>query len=85
MANIVVVYRNKIPNLYVNGQFVKSGVADPNRDVHPPIRGGEYAANSGVGSGFFGDYFEGKIDDIAIWNRSLTDDEVAGIFSAGGF
>lgn len=35
-------------------------------------------------SGSSGQYFNGDIDDIGLWDRALTPAEIAGLFSAGG-
>jgi gliding motility-associated-like protein len=85
--NISVVYRNKLPELFIDGNYVKRGVMDI-RNVHPSVGFdnntiGDYT-RSGFGAGFNGItnqgiFFNGKIDDIVIWNRSLSPSEIAAL------
>lgn len=84
-TNLVVVYKEKVPHLYVNGKFYKSGLPDPKRDVYPSLgNGGDYEF-SGFGRGFFNDLFNGIIDDIALWDRILSEDEISKIYKGEGF
>ncbi|MDC0561840.1 LamG domain-containing protein, partial [Bacteroidia bacterium] len=39
-------------------------------------------ANLWFGSRYSSEYFNGKLDDIAIWNRALTSSEIAGLYTA---
>jgi len=63
--HIVVVYRNKQPTLYVNGVFEKAGYVST-KIVHPVFNLG------GLDSG----RFAGKLDDVRIYDRALTDAEI---------
>ena len=88
-THIVLVYEGHVPKLYVNGQFVKSGLITNYKYVHPSngvdkTTYGNYS-NSGLGRAFSPDAepsnstfknFEGKIDDFKIWNRVLTNSEI---------
>ena len=60
-TRVAVVYRDGIPNLYINGKFVKSGVKSP-RIPHP--------------SEFEGSGFNGEISSLTVYNRALGDAEV---------
>jgi len=64
--HIVVVYTNKQPSLYVNGIFVKNGLTS-SMIVHPSIEQ--------IGGGPYG-YFKGGIDEVRIYNRALSADEI---------
>ncbi|MBK6544717.1 MAG: gliding motility-associated C-terminal domain-containing protein [Saprospiraceae bacterium] len=85
-----IVYKNKVPNLYIDGKFIKQGFPgtrdiflstgyDTNRIVN--------YSNSGFGSGFnssgadTAQYFSGKIDEICYWNRILLDSEISQLYS----
>ncbi len=80
-----IVYDNKIPQLYIDGQYVKTGVGDT-RNVYPSIGYDNNTianyANSGFGAGFNGisqnttQYFDGKSDELSFWNRKLSANEI---------
>lgn len=64
-------------------RFYKNGVVI---NVYPA-----YALPPGDGNYYFGasltgtdQYFYGKLDDIGIWDRALTEEEVQGLFNATG-
>lgn len=88
--HIVIVYNNKIPSLYINGQFIKIGVSG-SRNVHPSLGYDSTIvtlhnfSNSGIGAGLnnqynSGHFFYGKIDDIGIWGRSLTLKDITDLY-----
>jgi uncharacterized protein (TIGR02145 family) len=86
---ITVVYENKVPKLYINGQYIKTGIADV-RDVHASsgFDNTTFAnySNSGFGASFNGPtnqgiFFDGQIDDISIWNRTLSTSEIAQLYT----
>ena len=91
--HIVLVYQGHLPKLYINGQFIKSGLISKFKYVHPSngIDKTTYAnySNSGLGRAFspgaepninIFKNFEGKIDDFKIWDRVLTDLEIANLY-----
>lgn len=89
--HIVIVYNNKIPSLYIDGQFIKNGVLS-SRNVHPSlgydstIITSHNFSNSGIGAGLNdqyndGHYFFGKIDDIGIWGKCLTIKEIIRLYN----
>jgi hypothetical protein len=87
---ITVIYENKVPKLYIDGQYIKTGIADF-RDVHPSsgFDNTNYAdySKSGFGSSFNGQsnqgiFFNGQLDDIAIYNRVLTQEEITQLYYA---
>lgn len=81
----VVVYENHIPRLYLNGELVAIGVAT-NINFVRPSNGNDYTTMANYSSSGFGSTFSpgateaarfsGKIDDIGIWNRVLTPEEI---------
>jgi hypothetical protein len=87
--NIVLVYNDKIPSIYVDGVFIKAGLPDT-RNVHASYgfddnNFGNYS-NSGFGAGFNGPnnngkFYSGELDEICIWNRALTQSEIADIYT----
>jgi hypothetical protein len=89
---ITVTYENKLPKLYINGQYIKTGVSDV-RNVHPSsgFDNTNYSdySKSGFGSSFNGQtnkgiFFNGQIDDIGIWNRVLTQAEITALYNSTG-
>jgi RHS repeat-associated protein len=70
-THIAVVYTNKVPSLYVNGVFKKTGLTSTKTAVHP-------------GFGFMGNpngNFVGGVDEIRIWNVSRTAAELLAAFN----
>ncbi len=65
--HIAVVYENKQPRLYLNGQFVKTGLLSLRENVYASTTFGNVAT--------YGPY-KGSIDDVAIYNRALSDTEI---------
>ncbi|MDB6019200.1 MAG: hypothetical protein JWR19_3689 [Pedosphaera sp.] len=70
-THIAVVYQNRQPQLYVNGVLQRTGLTST-FTVHP----------SADLSGIYG-YFQGGLDEIGIYNRALTANEVQSIYTAG--
>jgi len=76
-AHVVVVWRKDeggTVQIYVNGEETLSGktyVNDLDIPSSTPLSIGAWL-NNGVEEGFF----DGKIDDVRIWNRALTEEEV---------
>ncbi len=64
--HIMIVYDNKQPTIYLNGQAVRTGFASPRAVVNAPIRFG------GMAYGFF----EGLMDEVRIYNRALSAAEI---------
>ena len=66
-THIAIVYREKVPHLYINGEFKKQGLTSNKESVYA--------------SGFFGGYepygyFVGFIRDIKIWIEGRSDEEI---------
>jgi hypothetical protein len=74
-THITVVYQNKQPKLYINGTFVRTGLTSRQGIVH--------LTPDYIGGGFYG-YYGGSLDDIRIYNRALTDNEITVISANGG-
>jgi hypothetical protein len=71
-THVAVVYENKQPRLYVNGTLVKTGLTSPKRFVHlNPLK---------LGGMSYG-YFSGQLDDVRIYDRTLSEVEVRDLFS----
>jgi hypothetical protein len=74
-THVAVVYLNKQPTLYINGVLVHVGVTSPRSAVYPSAElGGD---PSGYG------YYAGLLDEVSIYNRALSSNEVAVIYNAG--
>ena len=67
--HIMIVYDNKQPTIYLNGQAVHTGQASPRALVNAPI---------GIGGMAYG-YFDGLMDEIQIYSRALTPNEIQGL------
>ena len=66
----------KIKN-YINGQLVSSKTVTGLVDTcNSNLRFGYTHNNGGTVSGVAGDPWDGKLDDIGLWNRALSEDEV---------
>ena len=81
----VIVYENHIPRLYLNGELVAIGEATNIKYVRPS-NGNDYTTMANYSTSGFGSTFSpgaaeaakftGKIDDIGIWNRVLSPEEI---------
>ncbi|MFN2747817.1 glycosyltransferase [Bacillus sp. z60-18] len=66
LTHIALVYHDKTPSLYINGQFVKKGNVSTFKTVVP----------SGVFKGSGTRDFNGKLDEIRIWSKAKTQSEI---------
>ncbi|MCK5724555.1 MAG: hypothetical protein KAI84_18620, partial [Gammaproteobacteria bacterium] len=64
--HLVVVYENKQPKLYINSNLVKTGLTSPKISVFP---------SNQIGGGSYG-YFKGYIDEVRIYNKTLSEAEI---------
>ncbi len=64
--HIMIVYDNKQPTIYLNGNAVRTGLTSPREVVTAPIHFG----------GMVYGYFEGLMDEVRIYNRALSADEI---------
>ncbi|MFH1717289.1 MAG: LamG domain-containing protein [Planctomycetota bacterium] len=64
--HVMIVYDNKQPTIYLNGEAVRTGFASPRAVVNAPVRLG------GMAYGFF----EGLMDEVRVYNRALSAAEV---------
>ncbi len=60
-THVAVVYTNKTPSLYVNGNLVKVGLTSVRPNVYPSV---------GTGSSY--GYYAGALDNVRIWSTSRT-------------
>ena len=74
-THIAVVYLNKTPTLYINGAWVRTGLTSQRAHVFP--------SKNLSDTGDYGPY-AGLLDDVAIFNRALSSNEVVAIYQAGG-
>ncbi len=95
---VAVVYDNHLPKLYVDGNFIKNGLETP-YIVHPSMacdsfhtKGTYPYITCGFGKGFHPgtvsvpfNNFKGDIDDIKIYNRALTQDEISELYENDKF
>lgn len=81
----VIVYENHIPKLYLNGDLVATGETTAIKNVRPS-NGNDYTTMANYSTSGFGSTFSpgapeaarftGKMDDIGIWNRALSLEEI---------
>jgi subtilisin-like proprotein convertase family protein len=82
-THIAVVYSNKQPTLYVNGVKVRTGVTSPETFVYPSKNfGSSYDTELGFQFNLYGPY-KGLLDEVSIYKRALSSDEIAAIYNAG--
>jgi YD repeat-containing protein len=76
--HVAVVYKDKKPSLYLNGQLVASRDVASNYIVHPSQFLGEVSLSFSPGNPFLGEYgrFKGGVDEFRIWNKALTSTEI---------
>jgi hypothetical protein len=72
-THVAVAYQAKQPRLYVNGSLVRTGLTSTRQSVSP---------SAGVGGHAYG-YFGGLIDEVSIYDRTLTANEIGYIYSLG--
>ncbi|WP_410981722.1 glycosyltransferase [Bacillus cereus] len=66
-THIAIVYENKTPNLYVNGNFVKKGLKSTKNNI--------FASGNIGGCEVYG-YFEGQVNHLRIWDYSKSEKEI---------
>ena len=73
--NLICTYNSNILNFYLNGTQIDQFTVNT-----LPINSGNYFLGaSQTGSD---QYFEGKLDDIGIWNRALTPQEITNLYTS---
>jgi len=73
-VHVAVAYSNRQPSLYLNGALVRTGLIS----THPSNPSTCFGEDS-FGYG----YYAGLLDEISIYNRTLSAAEIASIFNAG--
>jgi len=61
-------------SLFMNGEHIGSEVDTDNLDI---------GSTSHVGTNGGGSYFDGNIDEVIVWNRSITQEELTEIYAKG--
>ncbi len=77
--HVAVVYRDKTPHLYINGQLVHIGRTSVYANVRPSSGKDDIYRNAGIGRGYQNS-FHGAMDEMRIFSRALSDDEVRHVF-----
>ncbi|MDC1105190.1 hypothetical protein OAT16_00695 [Prolixibacteraceae bacterium] len=65
---------NKKLRFYINGVLIGEQKAAPVTPTNNSVL---------IGTNIWDEYYHGKMDDLAIWNRSLSDDEILRIYQEG--
>ncbi|RYX99649.1 LamG domain-containing protein, partial [bacterium] len=79
-THAVLVYNNRVPSLYVNGNFVKTGVAGLKVSVSPFTNGANLAGENLIIGGLAYGNFPGSVDDFKIFNRILSAAEISRLY-----
>ena len=76
-THIAVVYSNRVPSLYLNGVLVRTGLPSVNPSCPSTWLGerGPVSANQG--------FYAGLLDEVSIYDRSLSAAEIQAIYAAG--
>ena len=76
-THIAVVYESKTPKLYVNGELVRTGLTSTRTFVYPSRGLGTIPSQPEYGP------YGGALDEVKIYSRALSQNEVRGIFGTG--
>jgi len=71
-THIAIIYNNRIPSLYINGQFIKTGLTSGRSTVYPGICPSYSGELEGLGFGHYG-YFNGLITEVRISSTARSD------------
>jgi hypothetical protein len=74
-THITLVYDDRVPKLYINGNLVRTGLTSTKSYVHPSPNN---YFEDGIGGGYWG-YFNGAIDSLKIYDKALIPGETGGI------
>jgi hypothetical protein len=72
-TQVVVVYTNKQPSLYLNGNFIKNGLTSPRTNV--------YLIGGTIGYGSYGRH-QGNLSSVRYYDRSITAQEIQQNYNA---
>lgn len=75
--NVVVTHDSGLFNIYVNNILVFSDNENKSSDIYNIFLGVFYASSG------FGNWWNGYIDELGYWNRSLTKDEIKTLYNNG--
>lgn len=78
--HVVVSYTPKSVKIYIDG-VLKASVSKKQLSALPDLLGESSILQLGKGNWGSGEYYNGYIDDVTIYNRALTQEEVTAIFS----
>ncbi len=75
--HLLVTYENENASIYINGAYKASGTSDYSSGVGELLIGKDNSGDVGVGD------FNGNIDEVMMFNRTLTESEISTIYNAG--
>src|SRR6185436_1994060 len=75
-THIAVVYQNRQPRLYVNGVLVRTGLTS-SMNSFPSAQ----FADDGRGFGY--GFYSGLLDEVSIYDRPLSAEEIQSIYNSG--
>lgn len=74
-THVAVVMEDRTPRLYLDGELVHTGLPSPLEHA--------FASRNVIGSGLGFGHYRGDLDEVALYDRALTDAEIQGVFAAG--
>ena len=83
--HVVGTYDGTNPHVYINGVDATS-VKCLNADCDTPLTPTAMSASNHdfqIGNDGWGRYFDGSIDEVSVWNRNLSANEIAGMYNGG--
>ena len=72
-THIAIVYKNRMPYLYINGRYIDHGLQSTRQNISPSYN---------FGYGQYG-VMQGAIDEVRIWNVIRTDQEISDSYVQG--
>lgn len=78
-SNIIFTYDGSVLKLYING-VLKSQVAGQISNINSNVKSGITIGEFNESNGYWY-YTDGKIDDVGIWNRALSQQEITNVYN----
>ena len=81
---IHIVYENKVPSLYIDGKFVKTGISST-RNIYASLGQDQFPTynRGGIGAGYpeASQFFNGDIDEVMYFKRALFPKEINTLYT----
>jgi hypothetical protein len=80
--HIALVYRNKTPQLYLNGRLIHTGKTSIYTSVRPSSGVDNVHKQAGIGRSPQNNFFKGALDDLRIISSALSDQEISNYYES---